>query len=172
MKHYFFMILLLLSFGLMSCSPISVRTDYDRDVSFTKYQTYKWMPNPKKKNKRGKVLPNSLLDKRIRTAVEREMEAKGYQFVKSGKADALIAYHVGVQNKIDIDRYGYGYGYWGRRTHVRRYKEGSIILDIVDPEVKQMVWRGAAQGIVGHPEGDPEKIKEAIFKIFEKYPPN
>ncbi len=170
MKQYFFTLLLLLGFGLMSCSSISVRTDYDRDVSFTKYQTFKWMPNPKKK--RGKVPPNSLLDKRIRIAVETEMEAKGYRFIKEGKPDALIAYHVGVQNKVDINRYGYGYGYWGRRTHVRRYKEGSIIIDVVDPEIKQMVWRGAAQGIVGHPDGDPEKIQEAIFKIFEKYPPS
>lgn len=166
MKKYFFTILLLLGFALMSCSSISVRTDYDREVSFTKYQTFKWIANPGKKLGRGKQ--DSLLDKRIRRAVEHEMEAKGYRFVESGKTDALIVYHIAVQNKVDIDRYGY----WGRRVHVKRYKEGSIILDIVDPKTKELIWRGVAQGTVRYLEGDPERVKEAVFKILETYPPS
>ncbi len=150
-----------------SCSPISVRTDYDHEVDFTRYQTFKWMPNAKKG---GKGVPhNSLLDKRVRRAVENELQAKGLQLVKSGKADALLAYHVGVQKRVDVSRHGYGY--WRRHTHVHRYKEGSILVDVVDPQMKQLVWRGAAQGVVGHPEGNVENINEAIAKVFEKYPP-
>ncbi len=159
--------LLCLLFALTSCSPISVRTDYDREVDFTNYQTFKWIPGPKER-KKGQVPRGSLLDKRIRRAVERELEAKGYTLVTEGPADAMLAYHVAVQKHIDVDRYGYGY--W-RRRHVRRYKEGTIVVDIVDPRMKQLVWRGIAQGIVGHPQGDPEKISEAIAKVFEKYPP-
>lgn len=164
---------LCLGFALVffGCSPISVRTDYDHEVDFRKYQTFKWMPYPEKRKKRG-VSPNSLLDRRIRRAVERELEAKGYKLVGSGPADALLAYNVVVEKHVDVDHYGYGYGYWGRRTYVRRYKEGTIIIDVVDPELKQLVWRGAAQGLVGHPEGNEERINEAMFKVFEKYPPN
>jgi len=154
--------------GLIGCSPIHVRTDYDREVDFSFYKTFKWMPIPKKKRQRM-VKPGSLLDVRIRRAVERELEAKGYVVKKSGPADALLAYHVGVQDRIDVTRYGYGY--WGRRVHVHRYKEGSIIIDIVDAQEKQLIWRGAAQGVVGHPGQDPEKIDEAMAKVFEKYPP-
>ena len=162
MRKYFFVILLLLGFTLTSCSTISVRTDYDQEANFAKYQTFKWMPKP------GRVKQNSLVAKRIHRAVEREMEAKGYQFVKRGKPDALIAYHIAVQKKVDIDRYGY----WGRRVHVRRYKEGSIILDIVDPATKELIWRGVAQGNVSYLQGDPERVDEAVSKIFETYPPS
>ena len=165
MKKYSFTVLLLLGFALTSCSSISVRTDYDREVNFTKYQTFKWMPNPEKRL--GRVKQNSLVDKRIRRAIKHEMETKGYRFVKSGKADALIVYHIAVQNKVDIDRYGY----WGRRVHVRRYKEGSIILDIVDARTKEMVWRGVAQGTVSYLKGDPERVNEAVSKLLEEYPP-
>ncbi|MFQ5648921.1 MAG: DUF4136 domain-containing protein [bacterium] len=157
-----------LALGWLSCSPISVRTDFDREANFSNYQTFKWMPNPQKR-KKGSVPRNSLLDKKIRRAVERELEAKGYEIIERGKADALLSYHVGMQQRVEIDRYGYGY--WHRHVHVHRYKEGTIIIDVVDPEMKQLVWRGAAQGVVGHPEGNEEKINEAIAKVFEKYPP-
>ena len=166
MKKYLFTILLLLGFVLMSCSTISVRTDYDHEADFAKYQTYKWMPDPKKRIGRDK--PDSLLDKRIRRAVEREMETKGYRFIQRGRTDALIVSHIAVRNKVDIDRYGY----WGRRVHVHRYREGSIILDIVDAKTKELVWRGVAQGTVSYLQGDPERVNEAVSKILERYPPS
>lgn len=166
MKKYFFAILLLVGFGLMSCSSISIRTDYDQEANFTKYHTFKWIPNPEKRI--GRVKQNTLLDKRIRRAVEHEMEAKGYRFVQGGKTDALIVCHIGVRNKVDIDRYGY----WGRRVRVQRYKEGSIVLDIVDAGAKELIWRGVAQGTVHYLEGDPERVNEAVFKILEGYPPS
>jgi hypothetical protein len=166
MMKYFYVILLLVGFGLMSCSSISIRTDYDRGADFTKYKTLKWMPNPEKRVSR--VRQNSLLDKRIHRAVEDELKGKGYRFVQGGKTDALIVCHIGVRNKVDIDRYGY----WGRRVHVQRYKEGSIVLDIVDAKTKELIWRGVAQGTVHYLEGDPERVNEAVFKILEGYPPS
>ena len=166
MKKCLFTILLLLGFVLMSCSTISVLTDYDIEADFAKYQTFKWMPNPDKRLVRAKQ--NSLLDKRIRRAVEHEMEAKGYRFVESGKTDALIVYHTAVRNKIDIDRYGY----WGRRVHMQRYKEGSVILDIVDRKTKELIWRGVAQATIRQLEGYPERVNDAVFKLLEGYPPN
>ena len=152
----------------LGCAPIAVKTDYDRTIDFTNYQTFKWMPYPKKRGK-NVVHKGSFEDVRIRRAVESELLAKGYQVKKSGRADALLAYHVAVRQQVSLDRYGYGYGYWGRHTHVRRYKEGTIIIDIVDPEMKQLIWRGAASGFGSRP--DQEKINQAVAKIFEKYPP-
>ncbi len=155
---------------LSGCSPISVRTDYDHEVNFSAYKTYRWMPPPKKRAKKS-VRKGSLLDTRVRRAVEAELESRGYTVKTSGRADALLAYHVGVRDRIDVEHYGYGYGYWGRRTHVHRYKEGTIVIDIVDPEARQLIWRGAAAGAVGHPQPNPEKVKKAVAKIFEDYPP-
>lgn len=166
MRRVFVLLLACLVFGLWSCSPISVRTDYDHEVDFSYYQTFKWMPVPKKKSRKT-IRKGSLLDKRIRRAVERELEAKGFEVKSSGRADALLAYHVVVSKHVDVERYGY----WGRRVYVRRYKEGTIIIDIVDPQEKQLIWRGAAQGLAARPDTSEEKINEAMAKLFEKYPP-
>jgi len=160
---------LLLAFVLSGCSPISVKTDYDHEANFQAYRTFRWMPYPKNA-KRKTVARNSLLDVRIRRAVENELRAHGYEIRKRGKVDALLAYHVAVRKRVEVDPYGYGY--WRRYPAVYRYKEGTIIIDIVDPERKQLVWRGAAAGVAGRPENNAEQVTKAIAKIFEKYPPS
>lgn len=161
------MVVLFASMGLIfGCSPISVKTDYDREVDFSRYRTFKWMPYPKKRGK-NVVQKGSFEDVRIRRAVENELQAKGYEVKKTGRADALLAYHIAVKQQVSVDRYGYGY--WHRHTRVHRYKEGTIVVDVVDPEMKQLIWRGAASGFGSRP--DEDKINEAMAKVFEKYPP-
>ena len=127
------------------------------------------MRNPKKVSKNS-VRKGSLLDKRIRRAVEQELEAKGYEVKKSGRVDALLVYHVNLQKRVEVSPARYGYYGW-RRGHVHRYKQGSIIIDVVDPRLKQLIWRGAAVGTIGKPDASQEKVSAAMTKVFEKYPP-
>jgi hypothetical protein len=157
--------------ALAGCSSISVKTDYDHEVDFGKYKTFKWMPHSEKGG-RGTVHENSLLDKRIKQAVERELTAKGYELIEAGRPDVLLAYHVGVRERVDVSetRYGYWRGRHGR-AYVDRYKEGTLIVDFVDPEIKQLVWRGAATGVISSMEEKEERINKSVAKIFEKYPP-
>lgn len=162
-----------LSAALVGCSPISVKTDYDSEVDFAKYKTLKWMPRSEKGG-RDTVHDNSLLDNRIKRAVDRELKTKGYEVIDSGRADVLLAYHVGVRERVDVSTVGYGYWrgrYHGRTRYVERYKEGTLIIDFVDPEMKQLVWRGAATGVIGSMEESEERINDSVAKIFEKYPP-
>ncbi len=171
MKKIYIPLSLWLIFGLIGCYSVSIKTDYDREVDFAKYKTYKWMPASQKKS-RNVVPKNSLLDRRIRRAVERELSARGYELAKSGKTDAVLAYHVGVQRKVDVSTVGYGYWRWPRRRiRTHHYREGTLLIDIVDPELKQLVWRGAAIGVIGNMEASEKKINEVVLKIFEKYPP-
>lgn len=159
--------------SVLSCSSITVKSDYDREVNFVDYKTFKWMPRPLK-GRKSTVPKNSLLDKRIRRAVERELSAKGYEIVEAGKTDAVLAYHTAVRQKVDVS--SVGYGYWrgwprGRRVYVHRYREGTLIVDIVDPELKQLVWRGWATGVVRDLQESEENINDAVRKILEKFPP-
>jgi hypothetical protein len=49
-----------------------------------------------------------------------------------------------------------GYGYYGRgygvayntgsETQVTHYKQGTLIIDILDPVTDQLIWRGSADG--------------------------
>ncbi len=46
-----------------------------------------------------------------------------------------------------------------------------MILDFVDPQGQQLVWRGWATGVISGPECMEEHINEAVKSIIAKYPP-
>jgi hypothetical protein len=160
--------------GIAGCASMAVTTDYDQDVDFTQYKTFDWIKQkPRVPPKRA--LDASLFDKRLRSAVETELETKGYERITTGKPDLLIAYHIGSKNKVDVSTHGYRYGPRGRwvgtYVDVHRYKEGTLILDIVDAGEKQLVWRGTARGAIYNPREMEAKILEAVTEIFKVFPP-
>jgi hypothetical protein len=168
--------LLLLTIG---CSSVSVMHDYDSEANFAAFKTYAWMSAPI--NGTGSVeaalQSNSLLDKRIKQSADRHLAAKGFT-TDATSPDFLVAYHVGAQDRIDVTDWGYGYGHgrWfgGDRVDVHQFKEGTLILDIIDARTKQLVWRGIATGALDpnvSPEALTRKLDEAIVEILAKFPP-
>jgi hypothetical protein len=163
--------LLTLLVATAGCSPLRVMSDWDREANFAKYQTYRWAPTPKSQvETRGTHF--SLLDKRIRRAVDREMAAKGYSLRQSGRTDMLIVYRAKVRDKIDVYEH-YGYRRWGGAVDVHQYREGTLTLLVIDPQMEeQVVWQGWAVGVIEErPEESEQKINEAIAKVLERFPP-
>lgn len=159
---------LVLSFlaALGACSSMQVHTDFDEGVDFTEYRTYRW----DMKQTRNRKDINSLLDKRIRDAVDDELAAKGLERVEAG-ADLVVTYRAGVREKVDVTSTWYAWGYRRRGVRVDRYKQGSIVIDLIDPDMKQLVWRGAAVGVVDASDKSQEKVAEKVAKILAGYPP-
>jgi hypothetical protein len=57
--------------------------------------------------------------------------------------------------------FAYGYGGYGDQEH---YKEGTIIIDLIDTRTKQVVWRGFGVGEVRH---NPKKNIEDLPKVVD-----
>lgn len=117
---------------------------------------------------------------RIRFAVDRVLLSKGYTMAGSAAPDFLVGYHATVQSKTNVttvnDRYGPGYGAgWGHGSvQVYEYDEGLLILDIVDPVGKKLLWRGSASDVVSQSrsvDARQEQLQEAVTKILENFPP-
>lgn len=159
------------------CSSVDVTTDYDREANFAAFKTFDWMErhNPRDGGPARNIgLNDPLAQKHIKNAVERELIAKGIRQVESSP-DLLVMIHATTQDKVDIDRYGYRYGLRGRRvgvvTTVERYKEGTILVDLVDAKSKELVWRGIAQDALRKGESRADYIDECIRQLFKEYPP-
>lgn len=157
---------------LSSCSSISVNTDYDQEADFSAYKTFAWIPQRK-----GIAARNPLADKRIKKAVNDELIAKGYAGDASSP-DLLLVYHAGMRNKVDVTSWGYGYGrYWrypGGGVSVYQYQEGTLVLDIVDAQKKELVWRGVAQKALSETssvEKREENLKKIVAKLLKNFPP-
>ena len=157
---------------LIGCAPMTVQHDYDPDVDFSAFRTFDWMPKLENDDGAKSMFTGPFLEKRIKKSVVERMAEKGYERTSSAP-DLLIAYHVNFKKKADVSTYGYGY--WGRRpVEVRRYKEGTLILDFVDPDTKQLVWRGWSISAVhsqAGPEEEQENINRAVGVILKRFPP-
>ncbi len=173
MKRSTFFLFTFLTVSAVGCATMSVKTDYDRNQQLPSIRTFAWMEHPAKPV-RSPIVQNSLMDKRIKRAVERELGALGYD-VDVGSPALLMVYHIGLEDKIDVSSYGYGYGrYYGRYggggPYIRSYKEGTLILDFVDPETKHLIWRGWAVGAFDDPENAAMYVNKAVRKILMKFP--
>jgi hypothetical protein len=162
--------LFVLAVALVSgCAALSVKTDYDRSIDFSQYTTYKWMKTPSDVS--GPRSTQSLLDQRVKSAVDRELATKGLQ-ESTGQADLLITYHAGVRDKVDVSTYRYGYRGWGSAVDVQQYSEGTLIIDLIDAEKDQLVWRGWGTGVVDRDPSQMEsRVNKAVTEILAKFPP-
>lgn len=164
------------------CSSISVKQDFDTQADFVVYKTYAWIQQPTTAIGSAKAAQqmNTLLDKRIKDAVNTQLAAKGMTLVAENP-DALVIYHTGIDNKIEVQDYGYtypryGYGGWygGGQVDVYEYNEGTLIVDLIDAKSDQLVWRGTATKVIDETASAQEReanLNEVIGKLFAQYPP-
>ena len=159
---------------IAGCASMSVTTDYDHNVDFGGYKTFAWMSHPRPQAP-GRGFIDPLMEGRIKDAVENDLTARGYVKDLDGKPQFLIAIHAGAKNRLNVTDYGYHYGPRGRWGHrhieVNRYKEGTLILDFVDPREKQLIWRGCAVGALASREKVEEQIIQSVGKMLESFPP-
>lgn len=147
-----------------------VHTDFDEEANFSEYSTFNWSDEIDSQKESHPILDNSLVRKRIKNAIRSEMEGRNYEF--SENADLLVNFHVVIEERTGYTTYPtFGYRYWGRdNVQPYNYKEGTLIVDLIDRNENQLVWQGYTEGIVDkNPEKMEEKIRAAISVIFQEY---
>lgn len=177
MKKWSLVLMIILIALAVSCSSITTQYDYERGEDFSRFKTFSFLPVP------PELAQNQLVVNRIGRAIISNLETKGLTETDSNP-DLNIAVYTKVKDKVSVTSYGYGYapaysfGYWGGvgmgGTDVRQYEEGTLIIDLVDAQQKEMVWRGMASKALPSaptPEKIDKIIDDIVAKIFEKYPP-
>lgn len=167
---------LLVLLTLAGCASMRVDTEYDASTSFDAYRTFAWMERPDAV--RDNLTDYGQIAQRIERAVERELAADGYALV--GEApDFYVVYHAGVETQVSTATIG-TWGYRRPRWHtgpvyadveVTTYQEGTLILDIVDAEKNELVWRGTAVDAVGDADRAARKAEEAVQAMLAEFPP-
>ncbi len=160
----------------------SVRSDYDKAADFGGYRTYGFVAQAGTDTSEYRSLSTQLLQ----NAAAREMEARGY--VRSENPDLVINFKGKLEEKTDIESvpgpyygpawdyrgwYGAPYGGWGgSQTYTRRYTIGTLVIDLVDRQQRQVVFQGATEGIVTAKmlENREQTINQAVAEIFARYP--
>lgn len=120
------------------------------------------------------MLENSITNRALRDDVRRALHSRGYQPADGGPADLDVAIYAAANQALDIRTYNYGYTWrgWPRQyTEVTPYERGTVIVDLVDPRNRQLLWRG--QG-VAQVSNDPNayigELGKVVSAIAKKIP--
>lgn len=174
---------------LAACSTVSVSSDYTPETDFAAFKTYKWYHTKLRDPESLQYLGGDIFDQRVRHAINTVLQSKGFVLVEDGPADFKVNYDVLTEDRQDIRTYNtyggyapgwgyYPYGYGGvgtTTTQVVDYKQGQLIIDVLEPEKNLLVWRGTADGRIPKKNESPQKREEATFnivaKILANFPP-
>ncbi len=145
-----------------------VNVDWDHNVlNFSDFKTYTWV-------KPVRPASSPLMDQRIVTAIDKQLNAKGLQKV-DGRADLRVTYNAGLRRERSATALGGGrWRMGGGMTTVNENTSnvGTLVVDISNAKSKQLLWRGMASDTLSDkPEKNSEKIDKAVTKMFKKYPP-
>jgi hypothetical protein len=156
-----------------------ISADYDRSANFAAYRTFGFY-QPLGTDQAGY---ESLITQTLKSAARREMEARGYIYTETSP-DLLINFNAKLAQQTQVSQtptpmyYGYrrgfygGWGGYGYETRVDQYVEGTLNVDIVDAQRKQLVWEGVAVGRVTRKTQEERQaaIRAAVAEVFAKYP--
>ncbi len=153
------------------CSTMTTAVDYDHTISWSKYHTFQLGV--------GTPAPTTFTQKRIDDAITTTLSSKGWQAVSSNPS-VMVYPHVVLseQTQLNTTTMGGGYGYrgWGgmggtATTTVQKIPIGTLIIDLVDPATKEMIWRGTASDQVSGDGSDKGKVQDALTALFKDFPP-
>ena len=159
-----------------------IKRDYDHTTNFSKYKTFMWITEPKP--------DNPLMKQRIIDAVNNQLELRGLRLVTEN-GDLGVAANAATREEHSLETFydgfpgwgwygpdgwygpGWGWGYWGpATTQVYTYEVGTLVVDLVDSQTKQVVWWGSATDTVSSkPEKNTKKLRESVGKMFKYFPP-
>jgi len=173
---------LVLAVLIMGCggSKMKIKSQYDPMANFSKFETYDLKPGLEVKVDDERV-NNKFVDDRIRKALVSQMARKGYQKPSSGYPDFWVSYHAVLKNKKRSKNLKFTGDIrdWGapNKGHISQsyYDEGTLHLDIVDPQTSVTLWRGSARVELDMKVSWKEKekrINKAVKRILKEFPPD
>lgn len=166
-----FLALSVLSIG--SCKPsLKVSTDYDRSVNFSQYKTFSLNYLVTNRN------VSELNEERIWNSLRTEMIKKGYR-EENRNPDLLVSAISVVKNRkaVSANSNGWGYGpgrYWGVGSttfQTSNYKEGNLVISVVDIRRDRLVWEGTGNAeFHKQPKNPDQAISNTVNKILSSFP--
>jgi len=166
-------ILLGLLAGMLSlaCSTLTTAVDYDHSVNWSQFHTFQLVEGDKEFV--------TFTQKRIADAITSQLTSKGWQAVTSDPD--LLVYTHGIRSTQTqwnaTSMGGWGYRGWGgmgggmATATETKIPVGTLVVDLVNPKTKELVWRGTASDQVSESGAEQGQIQNAVAELFKNFPP-
>jgi hypothetical protein len=152
----------------LACSTLTTAVDYDHTVNWSQFHTFQLAEGTKD--------PESFTQKRIEDGITSSLTGKGWT-VATSNPDILVYSHVVLStekqwNAQSMGGFGYGRMGGGMTTATQtNIPIGTIIVDMVNPKTKEMIWRATAQDQVSGTGADRGQVQAAMAALFKNFPP-
>jgi len=174
---------LLLSLSLIALSGCVTPTtvDYDRAAAtkFGDYQCFVIDSREMRSNYQD-VMLSPIVDRRIESSISQTLMAKGMQ-QNCAEPDFRVTFNTVTKTMTDINDLGVGpspfrrYPYFGfsgySQIDIDQYEQGTFIVDIIDNQSKQLVWRGTYTKRLGWSAPNDEEVQLIVQEILAEFPP-
>jgi len=168
------MAVVLMVVAVVGCASVKeINVDWDEEADFSGFKTFAFSDE-------GMPFINEWAGEMVREMVAAELGTKGIRQVEAEDADFMVMLFPGQKAGLRVDWYSMGYmpwwGVWGggigvgsRATDI---KIGTMVVDIVDAQMKRMVWRGTVDiEMKEDVKGSIDRVMGAIEDMFRNFPP-
>jgi hypothetical protein len=179
----------LVALTLAACGTgIDVRTVVNPDASFGQLRSFRILPPPEPRGGRSlptddPMLVNSITNRTLRHALTDALQARGY-VANDSHPDFLVAYYASHKHKLDVTWWNYGYPWrphwwpgWGPPRMgpvgpvVTEYIEGTVIVDLLDAQSRELLWRGRGVAVVSDDVQEYlNDLKRTVTAILDELP--
>lgn len=129
-----------------------VAVDYDRaQKERIKNYNHYTIETREERASYGTISLSPLVDRRVENAIHNNLQDNGYGRRSSG--DFRINFHTATKDRTNVYDLGYGPAPFGRepyfgdysygRLFIDKFEEGTLVIDIIDNETNQLIWRGS-----------------------------
>ena len=159
---------------IVSCAST---TNLEKDeampgVDISRFGTYDWIEEARHDSEEAERLLERfpLVDEIVTDMVDSLLQAKGYM-KSSSNPDFRVTYLLAVE---DRQVWGRDRQVWGRDSRrSREFREGSLILDFIDPATDKIIWSGAEGDLVEEkrtPRQRRRVVEGGLQRILERLP--
>lgn len=164
----------------VACSSVKLKdVTKAEDFVISKYKTFSFYEVISEGDAIGPNYDANL--KLLKEAIVKEMSVKGVTMV-ADNPELFVNIGIVLAEKVQTretnfatpgDRTAYmgqrNYQWQSQEVEVGRYREGSVIVHLVDKASNKLVWHGTAESVVPEKQKNvPAVIEEAMNKLFEK----
>ncbi|TAJ10707.1 DUF4136 domain-containing protein [Marinilabiliaceae bacterium JC017] len=167
LTHLFVLLLVVFSGG---CSSFKTTVDWDPSVDFRGFKSFNFSQSF------DEIRLNDLDKRRVKEAVTIEMEKRGLHL--SDKPELLVNGYVTSKEKVVVTNTHYSgmspyaWGPWYSTTDVNSYREGTLLIGLIDVKQTRLIWEGRAVGVADQSGGKQRTgfINKVIEDMFREYP--
>jgi hypothetical protein len=150
-----------------------IRLDKNPSVEMTSYRTFGFY-DPVSTDK---SLYTTILSGRLKKATREELERRNFVYAEQNP-DLKVNFGLNVVDRQELRSMPTG-GFWGARFGLSdletvNYRQGTLMVDLVDASRNEVVWRGVAEGRLSRKSVDNPgpAVDQVVSELFQGFPLN